>query len=123
MRASNSLARTCSGDIYATVPSVVPGLVRCCTSLVNVCVSGELGEGLTLASPKSRILACPRWVTKMFAGLMSRWTIPLAWAASRPSAMSMPTGAGEDDGAHVAIAVDAIEGGVQLGDQPLAAAR
>ena len=27
---------------------------------------------LTLAKPKSRILACPRFVTKMFAGLMSR---------------------------------------------------
>ena len=26
----------------------------------------------TLASPKSRILACPRLVTKIFAGLMSR---------------------------------------------------
>jgi serine/threonine protein kinase len=25
--------------------------------------------------PKSRILACPRLVTKMFAGLMSRWTL------------------------------------------------
>ncbi len=31
-----------------------------------------------------------------------------------------PSGAGEDDGAHVAVAVDAIEGVVQLGDQPLA---
>jgi hypothetical protein len=30
----------------------------------------------TLARPKSRILACPRLVTKMLAGLMSRWTIP-----------------------------------------------
>ena len=31
----------------------------------------------SLARPKSRILACPRSVTKMFAGLMSRWTMPL----------------------------------------------
>ena len=42
-----------------------------------------------LASPKSRILACPRSVTKMFAGLMSRWTMPLACAASSASAISM----------------------------------
>src|SRR2546430_10674862 len=31
------------------------------------------------ARPKSRILACPRSVTKRFAGLISRWTMPLAW--------------------------------------------
>jgi hypothetical protein len=28
VRASSGFARTCSGDMYATVPSVVPGLVR-----------------------------------------------------------------------------------------------
>ena len=31
----------------------------------------------------------PRFVTKMFAGLMSRWTTPSACAASRPSAIWM----------------------------------
>jgi hypothetical protein len=31
-----------------------------------------------LASPKSRTLGCPRLVTKMFAGLMSRWRMPAA---------------------------------------------
>ena len=45
--------------------------------------------GVTLASPKSRILAWPRLVTKMFAGLMSRWTMPSACAASSASAISM----------------------------------
>ena len=49
----------------------------------------ELAAGVTFASPKSRILACPRLVTKMFAGLMSRWTMPSACAASSASAMSM----------------------------------
>ena len=43
---------------------------------------GSLGCSVCLASPKSRSFAWPRSVTKMFAGLMSRWTIPLAWAAS-----------------------------------------
>ena len=38
----------------------------------------ELASEVTFASPKSRILACPRLVTKMFAGLMSRWTMPSA---------------------------------------------
>ena len=49
----------------------------------------ELPTGVTFASPKSRILAWPRLVTKMLAGLMSRWTMPSAWAASSASAISM----------------------------------
>ena len=61
----------------------------------NVCVFAaatslaEPVEGITFARPKSRIFACPRAVTKIFAGLMSRWTIPLACAASRASAISI----------------------------------
>ena len=43
----------------------------------------------TLASPKSRIFACPRAVTKRFAGLMSRWTMPAVCAASSASAISI----------------------------------
>src|ERR1035438_4225146 len=38
----------------------------------------ELLASVTFASPKSRILAWPRFVTNMFAGLMSRWTMPSA---------------------------------------------
>ena len=44
----------------------------------------------TLANPKSRILAWPRLVTKIFAGLMSRWTMPSQCAASSASAISIP---------------------------------
>ena len=43
----------------------------------------------TFAKPKSRILAWPRLVTKILAGLMSRWTIPSECAASSASATSM----------------------------------
>ena len=43
--------------------------------------------GESFAKPKSRIFAWVRAVTKMFAGLMSRWMIPLECAASRPSAI------------------------------------
>ena len=46
----------------------------------------EESADATLASPKSKILAWPRFVTKMFAGLMSRCTIPCECAASKPSA-------------------------------------
>ena len=40
-------------------------------------VSSELSRSC-LASPKSRIFAWPRAVMNKFAGLMSRWTMPLA---------------------------------------------
>jgi len=45
------------------------------------------GTGDNLAKPKSSILACPRSVTKMFAGLMSRCVIPFVCAASNASAI------------------------------------
>ena len=45
--------------------------------------------GRTLARPKSRIFAWPRLVTNRFAGLMSRWTMPAACAASSASAISI----------------------------------
>jgi hypothetical protein len=59
------------------VPSIVPGLVSCCSSIpvtvfANAIWLEELAVGATFANPKSRILACPRLVTKMFPGLMSR---------------------------------------------------
>ena len=59
-----------------------------------------------LARPKSRILAWPRLVTKMLAGLMSRWMMPLAWAASRASAISMASC--EQDVDLERTAVDAV---------------
>ncbi len=52
-------------------------------------VSVRPAIGVSLASPKSRILAWPRLVMKMLAGLMSRCTMPSAWAASSASAISM----------------------------------
>ena len=36
LRASRSSPRACSGDIYATVPSETPVLVRSCVSLVGI---------------------------------------------------------------------------------------
>jgi hypothetical protein len=41
----------------------------------------------TLASPKSVTLGSPHSSSITFAGLRSRWTIPLAWAAATPSAI------------------------------------
>ena len=74
----------------ATVPSVAPGLVRCSslTAVIGAVTSAGcislLIVRVTFASPKSKILACPRFVMKMLAGLMSRWTIPSLWAYMSP---------------------------------------
>ena len=61
MRASSSCPFTCSGDMYATVPSVLPGLVRCSSlKAVGAAATTEarLGvRGITFARPKSRIFA------------------------------------------------------------------
>ncbi len=78
--ASTSSPRACSGDMYAGVPTAVPGLVMC-TSWLSV-----------RASPKSRILTLPMGASsQMLAGLMSRWTRPRLWAAARPAAISRPS--------------------------------
>jgi len=58
--------------------------------LAGMSVFYKDADGNVFANPKSRILVCPLLVTKMFAGLMSRWTIPFAWAASSASAISIP---------------------------------
>lgn len=58
VRASSSLARAYSGDMYETVPRVEPGLVRSRSSIVPAFTSVMLFEGLppvlTFAIPKSR---------------------------------------------------------------------
>lgn len=76
-----SWARTCSGDMYETVPMVVPGLVRCDGSSASAVWVPEIPEVSTradiLASSKSKTLARSPWVTNIFAGLMSRCTVPL----------------------------------------------
>ena len=63
--------------------------------------SGRLAVGLTESDASLRQAAwpgrspgaspAPARVTKMFAGLMSRWTMPLAWAASSASAICVPS--------------------------------
>src|SRR6266567_6898631 len=85
VRASSPFPFACSGDMYAIVPSAAPGLVRCSSLIAVACAVTPaastilLATGVTLANPKSRILAWPRFVTKMFAGFMSRWTMPSEW--------------------------------------------
>ena len=79
VRGSSSSALICSGDMYAMVPRVEPASVRRSAvvsplhwSVLVVISIDPVPASERLANPKSRILACPRSVTKMFAGLMSR---------------------------------------------------
>ena len=59
---------------------VEPGVVIMAPSVAVSSADSELPpwlSGASLAKPKSSNLACPRLVTKILAGLMSRWMIPL----------------------------------------------
>ncbi len=68
--------------MYSGVPKIMPVLVSFRPGSPSVSMS------LILAMPKSTIFtksgSPPRLVRKMFSGFMSRWTMPLSWAA--PSA-------------------------------------
>ena len=75
LRASASSPRACSGDMYATVPIVDPGIVNC-------------SESANFARPKSRILT-PSSVIIRLPGLTSRCTTPCACAFASPSAISV----------------------------------
>ena len=93
MRASNSLPAPAPATCRPPFPALFPGWSdapphRPCACLRRN-VARRTARQATFASPKSRILACPRLVTKMLAGLMSRWMIPSACAASSASAISM----------------------------------
>src|SRR5947209_14124373 len=79
--------------MYDTVPSAVPGVVRSSRSpIVSICETAPAAlvfgrKASILAKPKSRIFTCPRGVTNIFAGLISRCTMPFVCADSRASAI------------------------------------
>ena len=87
VRVSSAFPSACSGDMYATVPSVAPVCVRDSSgaAVSSVGASAESAKRRTLAKPKSSSFAWPRAVTKMFAGVISRWMMPFACAASSAS--------------------------------------
>ena len=62
--------RACSGLMYWTEPRVIPGRVIWASAMAAI--------------PKSVTSTRPSWASMMLPGLMSRWTIPRAWAAQRP---------------------------------------
>src|SRR5947208_16759911 len=81
--ASTGEPRTCSGDMYPTVPMTVPAPVAVRTGDAPCGSSGRMR-----ANPKSRIFSRPSNVRKRFSGFRSRLMIPFAWAAPKPSAIA-----------------------------------
>ncbi len=67
--------RACSGLMYWTEPRVIPGRVIWASAIAR-------------AIPKSVTSTRPSWASMMLPGLMSRWTIPRAWAAASARATS-----------------------------------
>jgi hypothetical protein len=59
---------------------------------------------LMWARPKSTIFTRPALVSMMLAGLMSRWTMPPAWASARPSATWQAMSSTSSSGSHGAPA-------------------
>jgi hypothetical protein len=78
------------------VPITEPGSVFIGAVGSAVASTSSAGGGslrTSWAMPKSRIFTRPSVVRKMFSGLRSRWMIPFACAAARPSAMPAPISA------------------------------
>ena len=66
---------TCSGAMKLGVPSKDPVVVML--------------DDARCATPKSMIFARPSSVTRMLAGLMSRWMMPRLWANVSPVSTSI----------------------------------
>ena len=67
-RASTDWPWACSGERYWAVP-----MTAC------VCVMVALVSATARAMPKSMTLMSPWLPIMTFAGLMSRWTMPIRW--------------------------------------------
>ena len=70
MRASTGSPRTCSGDMYPTVPATPARLPSERTSVASSLVT--VSRSSCFARPKSSSFARPSVVTNTFSGLRSR---------------------------------------------------
>ena len=95
--------------MYSGVPNTAPARVR-----RGPAGWLEVSSGVTLAMPKSTILMKSRrpsrLMRKMFSGLRSRWTMPLAWAAARawPICAAIGSARASGIGAAILIAADSV---------------
>ena len=76
VRTSTFSPRICSGDMYAGDPTICPVEVS------------SVSPDRSLPIPKSVTFETSPSVSRMFAGLMSRWITPRSWAWARASATS-----------------------------------
>ena len=76
-RGPSSSPRTCSGDMYSTVPTSMP-----CWVIV--------GSPLARAMPKSSSLIVPSCSTITLAGLRSRWIRPALWTSASAEVSCTP---------------------------------
>ena len=98
-------ARACSGDMKAGLPSDVPR---------RVVWPVPAGPSCSRAMPKSRIFTSPEVVRKMFAGLTSRWTICLSWAAASASSTASATRRTSRRARLAVVALPALAQGLAL---------
>ena len=82
-RPSSVFPCTCSGERYFAVPIMRSALVRS--------VSSFSLDFTPLAMPKSVSQISPLRTIMMFAGLMSRCTMPCAWTTASAEAIARPT--------------------------------
>ena len=74
-----ALLCACSGDMYTTVPRILPSAVACGAGPSAVSV-WRLSDDCCFASPKSRTFTRPSCPTITLAGFESRWVMPRWWA-------------------------------------------
>ena len=96
-------------DVRPAVSSrLAPARVTCTPPSEHRSASGSrdvrVGQPSGVASPKSSNFAVPSGVTRTFAGFRSRWTMPLACAASSAAAISRPASAPLQAGRGRAVA-------------------
>ena len=87
VRLSMAWPFACSGDMYAAVPMIWPRAVAAAVMVgdwLRSTLPGTSGGAIALARPKSRIFTRPSMPTLTFAGLRSRWTIPLLVSRFEP---------------------------------------
>ena len=90
-RESTGFPSACSGDMYATVPTMRPWPVRPVAARVVSPPDAAASISRSLARPKSSTFTCPDSVTITLAGLRSRWVMPRCCAAAIASAIAAPT--------------------------------
>ena len=82
---STGSPRSCSGAMKPGVPNTMPARVLSASSSSIDALDGRVGSSaspIAFARPQSITIVSPRSPTRMFDGLMSRWTMPRSCACA-----------------------------------------